>query len=261
MVGKNLKMPVVFIGHGSPMNAIEDNEFAKGWQGIAAKTPRPKAILCISAHWYGEGTFVTSAITPGLIYDFYGFPEELYGKQYPAKGAPALALRVKEAVKSVKVRLDEIRGLDHGTWVVLYRMYPEADIPVIQLSIDGNLSPKEQFKIGQELSVLRDEGVLILGSGNIVHNLSLVDYDANPYDWAKEFDGFVSKSLEQKDTKALFEWKQNKNGKLANPFEDHFVPLFYVLGASGGETPRFSVENIFAGSLSMRCAVFGGLDG
>ena len=245
------KMPVVFIGHGSPMNALEDNEFAKGWQDIAAKIPKPEAILCISAHWYGEGSFVTSAITPGLIYDFYGFPDELYGIKYPAKGSPALALRVKKAVKSVKVKSEETRGLDHGAWVVFYRMYPKADIPVIQLSIDGNLSPEEQFKIGQELSVLRDEGVLILGSGNIVHNLGLVDYAASPYDWAKEFDGFVAKILKKNDVEALFNWKQDKNGKLAHPFEDHFVPLFYLIGASGGEAPRFSVENIFAGSLSM----------
>ncbi len=250
------KMPVVFIGHGSPMNAIEDNEFAKGWQGISANIPKPKAILCVSAHWYGEGTFVTSAKAPELIYDFYGFPKELYGIQYPAKGAPVLAGKVKEAVKSVKVRSDETRGLDHGAWVVLYRMYPKSDIPAIQLSIDGNLSPREQFKIGQELSVLRNEGVLILGSGNIVHNLGLVDYNAKPYSWAKEFDQFAAKSLKNEDTSALFDWKQNKNGKLAHPFEDHFVPLFYVMGAAAGETPRFSVEKIFAGSLSMRCAVF-----
>ena len=252
------KMPVVFIGHGSPMNAIEDNEFAKGWQGISANTPKPKAILCVSAHWYGEGTFVTSAKAPELIYDFYGFPEELYGIQYPAKGAPSLALKVKNVTKSVKVGMDETRGLDHGAWVVLSRMYPKADIPVVQLSIDGNLSPEKQYEMGRELSSLREEGVLILGSGNIVHNLNLLDYDAKPYAWAKNFDEFAAKSLKENDAGALFDWKGNKNGELAHPFEDHFVPLFYALGAAGGETPRFSVENIFAGSLSMRCAVFEG---
>jgi len=182
------RMPVLFVGHGSPMNAIEDNEFARAWTEAGKDLPRPKAVLCVSAHWETAGTQVTAMDTPQTIYDFYGFPPELYAKTYPASGSPELAQRVIEMARPVEVVADLGRGLDHGAWSVLARLFPRADVPVVQLSLDHRLSPQAHYDLGRALQPLRTEGVLILGSGNIVHNLSLVVWADTAYDWAVEFD-------------------------------------------------------------------------
>src|SRR3989338_4485672 len=189
------KMPVLFIGHGSPMNAIEKNEFSSSWGRLAGIIPRPKAILCISAHWLKEGSAVTAMRQPKTIHDFYGFPAKLYKARYPAKGLLSLAKEIKRSVKTVKVDLDHEWGLDHGTWSVLRNMYPKADIPVLQLSLDYQLSLDKLFKIGRELSGLRKRGVLIIGSGNLVNNLMVMNLGAKPYRWAVDFDNFVFDSL------------------------------------------------------------------
>ncbi len=254
--GLSQKMPVLFLGHGSPLNAIENNEFEKGWVKIASELPRPRAVLCVSAHWYTEKTSVTNIKAPGTIHDFYGFPEELNILEYNAPGAPELAKQIKEILQSVKTGLDNTRGLDHGTWVVLRRMYPKADIPVVQLAIDSTLSPKRQFELGRELAVLRKKGVLIIGSGNVVHNLMLMDMDSGPFSWAVEFDSFVKQSLVNGDTRALINIEKNRDFSRAHPTTEHYPPLLYALGAAEGEKPYFSVEKIFAGSLSMRCVVW-----
>src|SRR6266702_8292273 len=187
----NVRMPALFVGHGSPMNAIEETVYAAAWREAGVSIPRPKAILCISAHWENEGTFVTAMTEPKTIHDFYGFPDELYRVQYPAPGSKELAERVREMVASTAVRLDDgySWGLDHGAWSVLRRMYPEADIPTVQLSLDRTQHPRFHYDLGAELTALRNEGVLIVGSGNIVHNLRLLQWDARePYPWATEFD-------------------------------------------------------------------------
>lgn len=253
------KMPVLFIGHGSPENALSNNEFTKGWEKIAKEIPKPKAILCISAHWLSNDNQISSAKKPETIYDFYGFQEELYKIKYPANGNPALAKEIKEALSKVNIKLNDVRGLDHGAWVVLMKMYPEADIPVMQLSIDFGLPLENYFEIGKELQFLRERGVLIIGSGNLVHNLSVLDWENpnNVFPWAREFDEFVKEKLLKQDYSALINYKKQKTADLAHPTNDHFIPLIYTIGAAKGEKPKFFNENITLGSLSMRCILFG----
>jgi 4,5-DOPA dioxygenase extradiol len=254
---KNL-MPVIFIGHGSPMNAIEDNQFTDSWKKIAEKIPKPKLILCISAHWLSEKTAVVSKIDPETIHDFYGFPKELYDIQYPAKGSLEYAKLVKDTIKSVDVKLDNNWGLDHGTWSVLVKMYPKADIPVIQLSINPDLPLDTHVKIGKELSLLRSQGVLILGSGNIVHNLGMMRLNKEPFSWAIEFDEYVRKSLESQNIENLLNYKKHSYGRYAVPTNDHYIPLLYIVGASNSEEhPKFYCTEIFYSSLSMTCLVYG----
>lgn len=251
-------MPVIFIGHGSPMNAIEDNEFSRNWKIIASYIPRPKAILCVSAHWVTDGSYVTSSEDPKTIHDFYGFPEALYKVSYKAKGSSGLAAEVSKLTKTAGVKLDNERGLDHGTWSVLRQMYPEADIPVIQLSLNSGLSPAEHYEIGKELGVLRKKGVLIIGSGNIVHNLMAADPDMyDPYPWAVEFDDFVKESILVKDHKALVNYLKNVVALKAHPTDEHYLPLLYVIGAAGDDKAQFANESFSMGSLSMRCVIFG----
>jgi 4,5-DOPA dioxygenase extradiol len=250
-------MPVVFIGHGSPENALEENEFTRNWRELARSIPKPKAILSISAHWLTEGTAVTAMPKPRTIHDFYGFPEALYKIRYPAPGSPDAAARIVKAVASAKVQPDEEWGLDHGTWSVLVNMYPQADVPVLQMSLDYYLPPLRQYQIGRELRALRGEGILILGSGNLVHNLMALDFGAAPYGWALEFDAFVEHALAARDDDALIQYARQKTARLAHPTYDHYLPLLYVLGASEWETPRQFNGGIFAGSVGMRCAVFG----
>jgi 4,5-DOPA dioxygenase extradiol len=251
------RMPVIFIGHGSPENALEENEFTRGWKDLARSLPRPAAILSVSAHWLTEGTAVTAMAHPRTIHDFYGFPEPLYQINYPAAGSPDEAARIIKTVAGAKVHSDQEWGLDHGTWSVLVNMYPRADIPVLQLSLDYHLAPARQYRIGRELRTLRDEGILILGSGNLVHNLMAIDFRAAPYDWALEFDAFVERSLAARDDDALIQYARQKSARLAHPTSDHYLPLLYVLGATESETPRQFNQGFFAGSVSMRCAVFG----
>jgi 4,5-DOPA dioxygenase extradiol len=253
----NLVMPVIFIGHGSPMNAVEDNEYSRGWEALCKQIPRPKGILCISAHWETRGVFVTATEHPSTIYDFYGFPDELYTKTYPAPGSRELAEKVKSLVNSGEVEMNDQRGLDHGAWSVLCRLYPRADIPVIQLSLDRNCDAEYHYRVGQELANLREDGYLILGSGNIVHNLRLVQWVDSTYDWASEFDTLASEWMESADHESLIHYE--RSGELADlaiNSAEHYLPLLYVLGA-GGNNASISYINsrVTIGSISMRCVI------
>jgi 4,5-DOPA dioxygenase extradiol len=250
-------MPALFIGHGSPMNAIEDNEFTKEWKKIAEKIPRPKCILCISAHWLKDSTAVLSSMNPETIHDFYGFPEKLYRMKYPVKGSIGYAKIVRDTIKSVDVKFDDTWGIDHGTWTVLVHMYPKADIPVIQLSINPDLPLEDHVNIGKELSELRSKGVLIIGSGNMVHNLGMMRYEGTPFAWAKEFDEHVIKSLENNNGENLLNYRKHPAGKYAVPTNDHYIPLLYVYGASLDEKPKFFCRKIFYSSMSMTCVAYG----
>ena len=250
-------MPILFVGHGSPENATEDNEFTRRWKKLASSIPKPKAILSVSAHWLKEGTAVTTMEYPRTIHDFYGFPEDLYRIEYKAPGSPKLADRIKTLVRCTGVNMDHEWGIDHGTWSVLLNMYPKADIPVLQLSLDYYLPFEKQYQIGAELAPLRDEGVLILGSGNLVHNLMMIDPSAKPYDFAVDFDLFVKAKLEARDDAPLINFTSHKLSSSAHPTYDHYLPLLYALGASQGEKPQFFNDKIVFGSVSMRCAVFG----
>jgi 4,5-DOPA dioxygenase extradiol len=252
------KMPVLFLGHGSPMNAIEENQFVTGFRNLAKTLPQPNAILCISAHWYTKGTKVTSMEMPKTIHDFGGFPAELFAMQYPAKGSPQLALETKEILKPVEVELDDTWGLDHGAWSVIKHLYPAANVPVIQLSIDYTKPPEYHFELAKQLSDLRYKGILIVGSGNIVHNLRLVDYpnfdkDNYGYDWAIEARETINNYVLDGNFKPLFDYeRQSKALQLAIPTPEHFLPLIYTLGLKD-EKEELSLFNdkLVAGSLSM----------
>ncbi|MCJ0763648.1 4,5-DOPA dioxygenase extradiol [Variovorax terrae] len=264
---KTERMPVLFIGHGSPMNAIEDNEFRQSWQALGkefgTKFPRPQLILCISAHWLTRGWYLTGMDKPKTIHDFGGFPQELFDQQYPAPGAPAVALEISQGIKQPAVGLDKQEwGLDHGTWSVLKPMFPQADIPVVQLSMDYNRPPAEHFALGRQLKGLRDRGVLIVGSGNIVHNLRATQRSAasnQAYDWAIEFDKTIGDYLQKGNLAALADFqKLGQVAQLAHPTYDHYLPLLHAAGAvDAKEAPRF-FNNLFqAASISMRSVVWG----
>jgi len=252
------RMPVLFLGHGSPMNAIEENEFVQGFRLLSTTLPKPNAILCISAHWLTNGTFVTAMEKPATIHDFGGFPDELYKQQYPAPGSPKLASATKEVIKSTQVELDMGWGLDHGAWSVIKHLYPKADVPVIQLSIDYSKPAAWHFELAKELSVLRERGILIIGSGNIIHNLRLVDFknmyrDNYGYDWAIEAHSQFNSHLLDGNSKALIEYeKLGKSALLAIPTPDHYFPLIYTLGL---KTQKDAIslfnDKLMAGSLSM----------
>ncbi len=253
------KMPVLFIGHGSPMNAIEDNLFTDNWQQTALRLPRPRAILCISAHWYTHGTRIMDEDHPKMIYDMYGFPDELYRVQYKAEGAPLLAHETKKLMKR-DVSIDNSWGYDHGAWSVLRRMFPAADIPVFQLSVDMNADAKTHFTIGQELKSLRDQGVLIVGSGNVVHNLGRINWNMKGgQPWAVEFDSYIIGKIRTREFDDVIHYESaGESSKLAFPTPDHFFPLLYVLGASDPDD-RLTVFNdsCTMGSMSMTCFQFG----
>jgi 4,5-DOPA dioxygenase extradiol len=253
------RMPVLFIGHGSPMNAIEDNEFSRAWTKAGKDLPTPKAILCISAHWETNGTQTTGMEKPRTIHDFYGFPPELYEMNYPAPGAPELARRVRELGEGDGITADLTWGLDHGTWSVLSRLFPKADVPVVQLSLDVTKNAQEHYNLGKQMQPLRDEGVLILGSGNIVHNLGMVVFEDTAYDWAVEFDGKVKGWILDDQTEPIILYdKQGTEAALAINSAEHYKPLLYVLGAKeAGEPVVFFAEKVWGGSLSMRCVRFG----
>lgn len=249
-------MPVVFFGHGNPMYAIEPNVYTDGWAQLAATLPRPRAILCISAHWYTQGTSVTAMPQPRTIHDFGRFPQALFDVQYPAPGAPALAARVCDLLKPDKISMDTQWGLDHGTWSVLVHAYPQADIPVIQLSIDATKPNAFHYELGQRLAALRDEGVLIIGSGNVVHNLSLAKWqndDPAPYDWATRFNAQVRDFVLQGNHAPLIDYMDlGEPAHLSVPTPDHYLPLLYVLGAMrDSDKITFPVDGIDMGSLSM----------
>lgn len=252
------KMPVLFLGHGSPMNAIEENQFVTGFRNLAKTLPQPNAILCVSAHWFTNGTKVTSMQMPRTIHDFGGFPQALFEVQYPAKGSPELAVETKKILEPVSVDLDEHWGLDHGAWSVIKHLYPEANVPVIQLSIDYTKSGQYHFELAQKLQSLRRKGVLIIGSGNIVHNLRLVDFrnfdkDNYGYDWAIEARETINKYLLDENFQPLIDFeKMNKAIQLAIPTPDHYLPLLYTLGLKekSEELSLFN-DKLLAGSLSM----------
>lgn len=250
-------MPVLFVGHGSPMNALEDNQFSRDWTALGTLLPTPAAILSISAHWLTHGTSVTGMQQPRTIHDFAGFPSDLYAMQYPAPGDPGLAESITDLVKGTAVTLDRGWGLDHGTWVVLRRMYPAANIPVLQLSIDLTQPASVHFALGQELAPLRRQGVLILGSGNIVHNLRLADPTADPFAWAREFDGKIAASLMDPDSQVVVDYEQlGESARLSVPTSEHYLPLMYVIGARDlDDHVAFFSERIVYGSISMRCVL------
>jgi 4,5-DOPA dioxygenase extradiol len=248
------KMPVLFVGHGSPMNALEDNEFSLAWQDIGKKLPRPAAILCVSAHWETAGTQVTAMDQPKTIHDFGGFPRELFEAVYPAPGSPQLAQLTRQTVKSVPVDLDQGWGLDHGTWSVLSRMFPQADIPVVQLSLDHYQQPEFHYALGKELSALRRKGVLIIGSGNIVHNLRRMVWQDQGYDWALEFDEKMKALILSGDHPSIVHYENlGQAAQLAIPTNEHFLPLLYILGLQDEQDElRFFADRVTLGSMSMR---------
>jgi 4,5-DOPA dioxygenase extradiol len=264
---KSARMPVLFVGHGSPMNAIEDNEYRRSWQVLGAQfgqqLPQPQLILCISAHWLTQGWWLTGMDKPKTIHDFGGFPQELFDQRYPAPGAPAAAREISRGIAQPPVGLDKDGwGLDHGTWSVLKPMFPKADIPVVQLSMDYSRPPAEHYALGQQLKGLRERGVLIVGSGNIVHNLRAArrGTPANQaYDWAIEFDGKVAGQMEKGDLAGLADFqKLGSVAQLAHPTHDHYLPLLYAAGAADPKEPlRFFNNSYQAASISMRSAVWG----
>jgi 4,5-DOPA dioxygenase extradiol len=251
--------PAFFFGHGNPMNAIEENQYSRQWKQIGASLGRPKAILAISAHWYTDHTSVTSAERPRTIHDFGGFPRSLYTVEYPAAGSPELARRVAELVGDCE--LDSERGLDHGTWSVLVHLFPDADVPVIQLSLDETKTPAEHAAIGRKLRPFRDEGVVVIGSGNVVHNLHTYAWgreSTEPFDWAERFDGLVREKVRQRDHQPLIEYETlGRDALLSIPTPDHYLPLLYVLGVRDeADEPDFPVEGIEGGSVSMLAVRF-----
>lgn len=260
------RMPALFVGHGSPMNAIEDNQYSTAWKRIGESLPVPSAILSVSAHWITRGvTKVSTTPNPSTIHDFMGFPKELFDMVYPAPGPGDMGqftlelLRKSHSLSSdnASAHADTQRGLDHGTWSVLAKMYPKADIPVYQLSIDYNKPPVYHFNLARQLESLRNKGVLIMGSGNIVHNLSLLRTDGKTYDWSLEFDSMVKTYIDKGDFIKVAEFQDlGELARLAHPTYDHFLPLIYVLGLAGTkEKVRYFNEGFDLGSISMRSLV------
>jgi len=259
------RLPVIFFGHGSPMVALEKSSTTAAWKGLAEQIGKPEAILCISAHWQTRGTAVTAMAQPRTIHDFGAFPQELFDMQYPAPGDPELAARVRELLAPVPVAMDAGWGLDHGTWTVLHHAYPEADIPVVQLSMDIARSPAEHWELGKALRPLRDEGVLIMGSGNIVHNLPKMDWnnpDAPAYDWADSFNSTILDAVVEDRPQTVIDFEaMGEPARLSVPTPDHFWPLLYVLGARHPEEAAQLHPNfIHHKSLGMTSILIGAND-
>ncbi len=254
------RMPAVFFGHGSPMNTLERNKYTETWRKLGESIPAPKAILCVSAHWYTRGTAVTAMEKPKTIHDFYGFPQELFDVEYPAPGDPRLAERVREMLEPIEVQLDDSWGLDHGTWSVLKHAYPDADIPVVQLSIDGTQPPGFHYETGKRLAPLRDEGVLVVGSGNVVHNLGVMKRAGGPaFDWAVRFNEKVREALATRDHQALIEFERlGEDARLSVPTPEHYLPLLYIAALQrNDEEMSFAVDGYEMGSLGMLTAAAG----
>ena len=250
-------MPAIFFGHGNPLNALLKNTYTEGWSAIGSFLPRPAAVLCVSAHWYFPATSVTAMTAPRTIHDFGGFPRDLYEVQYPAPGDPQLAARVRDLLSPIHVELDvEKWGLDHGTWSVLRHVFPEADIPVVQLSIDETKPPEFHYELAQRLGPLRDEGVLIIGSGNLVHNLHTYAWgkqDAEPFDWAVRFETLARELLLAGNDAPLVGYEElGRDALLSAPTPDHYLPLIYVIAQRrGDDAVSFPVEGFDGGSISM----------
>ena len=258
------KMPVLFIGHGSPMNAIEDNEFSKRWKQMGKEIPTPKAVVVISAHWLTKGTFVTAMPNPKTIHDFGGFPQALFDVQYPAPGEPELATEIQRLIANPAVELDHDWGLDHGTWSVVKHMYPDADIPVLQLSIDYYKPGAYHYELAKQLLALRKKGVLIIGSGNMVHNLRMVAWDKlnEPeygFDWALEMNTIFKNKISNGFHKELIQYeKLNKAATLAIPSPDHYYPLLYILALqTDNDKVEFFNDKAVGGSLTMTSVKIG----
>ncbi len=252
-------LPVLFVGHGSPMNALEDNAFTRGWQAAARRIPKPRAIVCVSAHWESRGVYVSSAATPETIHDFYGFPQALFDVRYAAPGDPAIAQRVTQIVKSAQVHTTAEYGLDHGAWSVLRIMYPSADIPVLQFSLDTAQPGAFHYRLGQELGALRDDGVLLLASGNIVHNLRLFRFhDAAPADWAARADASIRAHIESSGHAALADWRGlGADVALGIPTPEHYLPLLYALGAQRKSDKIHIFNDVVTSAISMTSVLIG----
>jgi 4,5-DOPA dioxygenase extradiol len=249
-------LPAFFFGHGNPMNALEQNAYSAGWTAIGRALPRPRAILSISAHWFVPQTGVTITTAPRTIHDFGGFPRELYQVKYPAPGDPGLARRVQKMLAPLQVNLDESWGLDHGTWSVLFHVYPQADIPVVQLSIDETQPAAFHYELGRRLAPLRDEGVLIMGSGNLVHNLHAYAWGrhpVDPFDWAVRFEEQVREMVVAGEHRPLVEYeKLGRDALLSIPTPDHYLPFLYALATRRqGEPVAFPIQGVDGGSISM----------
>jgi 4,5-DOPA dioxygenase extradiol len=252
-------MPVLFVGHGNPMNAIEDNEFSRTWELIGKQLPEPKAILCVSAHWQTEGTRIGAMEKPQTIHDFGGFPKELFDVQYEAKGSPEFARETKEAITKTKAELDYEWGLDHGCWSVLRKMYPQANVPAFQLSLDYNAKPTDHYEIAKQLKELRKKGVLIIGSGNIVHNLRLVKWKDTGFDWAIAFDEKIKSLIEKGDDQSIVNYNElGTEATLSIPTNEHYLPLLYSLAVKDSKDDIiFFNEKVTMGSVSMRSLKIG----
>jgi 4,5-DOPA dioxygenase extradiol len=257
-----MTMPAIFFGHGNPMNALAQNAYTRSWSHIGASLPRPKAILCVSAHWYAPYTALTGMPSPRTIHDFGGFPRELFEFSYPAPGDPALAMRVRELLEPLDAGIDQQWGLDHGAWSVLAHVFPEADIPVVQLSIDETKPPEFHFETGKLLGPLRDENVLVVGSGNVVHNLHAYAWGrhpAEPFDWAMRFDARVRELLSSGDMMPLVDYESlGRDALLSAPTPDHYLPLLYIAGMRrAADEVSFPVTGMDGGSISMLSVRFG----
>lgn len=258
-------MPMVFLGHGSPMNAIEDNVFSQQWRSLGALMRKPRAIVCISAHWETRGTFVTTNPQPETIHDFYGFPRELFAQLYPAEGSPELAADIIRQVKQTHIIGTDEWGLDHGTWSVLKHVYPEADIPVIQISLDHYKDAAWHYQFAQELRFLRTKGILIVGSGNMIHNLRILQVPSNDfstehgYDWAFEMNEILKKKILDDDHQSLIDYRRlHKDAMLAIPTAEHYMPMLYVLGMKNeSEQVTLFNDRVIAGSLNMTSFIVG----
>lgn len=248
--------PALFIGHGSPMNILADNSFTRDMKKLGLQLPGPKAILVVSAHWLTNGTYITGSEAPGQIYDFYGFPRELYEYRYRTPGSPEIAALTAGMIADNTIRIDENRGIDHAGWAILKHLFPGHDVPVLELSLDIRKSPQYHFDLGKKLLSLRSKEILVIGSGNIVHNLSDIDFDDNakPFNWAEEYDKLIKLSLDKCDFEALISYEKfGPVARKAMPFNDHYLPMLYVLGMIyENESIKFIHESIQNGSISMR---------
>lgn len=258
-----MTMPAIFFGHGNPLNALLKNRYTEAWNEVGRSVERPAAILCVSAHWYFPATAVTAMASPRTIHDFGGFPRQLYEIQYPAPGSPELAQRVRDLLDPLPVGLDETQwGLDHGTWSVLVHVFPQADIPVVQLSIDETQPPQFHYELGKKLSALRDEGVLVIGSGNLVHNLHTYAWgkrEVEPFDWAIRFETMAREHLTSGNDTPLINFELlGRDALLAAPTPDHYLPLLYIMGLRRPDDKvSFPVEGFDGGSISMLAVQFG----
>jgi 4,5-DOPA dioxygenase extradiol len=256
-------LPALFLGHGNPLNALQDNAWTRGWSALGASLPRPRAVLSVSAHWYVPQLAVTAMAAPRTIHDFGGFPRELYEVRYPAPGDAALAARVQRLLAPLPVSANEDWGLDHGSWSVLRHLFPQADVPVVQLSIDETQPPPFHYEVGVRLRPLRQEGILLLGSGDVVHNLHTYAWGRHlqePYDWALRFEAHVRACLAARDHASLVNYAAfGREAHLAVPTPEHYLPLLYALGASTpGEPVSFPVDGMDGGSVSILAVQFGG---